>query len=110
MLSVDVVLVLLLALMPMLAMVWMLVVVWMLVMVWMLLVLVDWEAEWWSSTSGSQGPGLLLCWLMDRLIDIVWTKKNTRNVCFLNLSASLGILVTWTAGRAGQSEQRTKRL
>ena len=69
MLSVDVVLVLLLALMPMLAMVWML------VMVWMLLVLVDWEAEWWSSTSGSQGPGLLLCWLIDRLIDIVWTKK-----------------------------------
>ena len=75
MLSVDVVLVLLLALMPMLAMVWMLVVVWMLVMVWMLLVLVDWEAEWWSSTSGSQGPGLLLCWLIDRLIYIVWTKK-----------------------------------
>ena len=75
MLSVDVVLVLLLALMPMLAMVWMLVVVWMLVMVWMLLVLVDWEAEWWSSTSWSQGPGLLLCWLIDRLIDIVWTKK-----------------------------------
>ena len=77
----NVVLVLLLVLMSMLVMVWTLVVVWMLVvelmllMVWMLLVLVDWEAEWWSSTSGSQGPGLLLCWLIDRLIDIVWTKK-----------------------------------
>ena len=59
----DVVLLLLLVLMSML------------VMVWMLLVLVDWEAEWWSSTSGSQGPGLLLCWLIDRLIYIVWTKK-----------------------------------
>ena len=107
----DVVLVLLLlALMSMLVMVWMLVVELMLVMVWMLLVLVDWEAEWWSSTSGSQGPGLLLCWLIDRLIYIVWTNKNTKNVCFLNLSASLGILVTWTTGRAGQSEQRTKRL
>ena len=69
MLSVDVVLVLLLlALMSMWAMVWMLVaelmlvVELMLLMVWMLLVLLDWEAEWWSSTSESQGPGLLLCW------------------------------------------------
>ena len=76
MLSVDVVLVLLLlALMSMLAMVWMLVVELMLLMVWMLLVLLDSEVASWSSTSGSQGPGLLLCWLIDRLIDIVWTKK-----------------------------------
>ena len=81
MLDVVLVLLLLLVLMSMLVMVWMPVVVWMLVvelmlvMAWMLLVLVDWEAEWWSSTSGSQGPGLLLCWLIDRLIDIVWTKK-----------------------------------
>ena len=63
MLFVDVVLVLLLlALMSMLVVVWMLVVELMLLMVWMLLVLLDWEAEWWSSTSESQGPGLLLCW------------------------------------------------
>ena len=75
MLDVVLVLLLLLVLKSMLVMVWMLVVELMLVMVWMLLVLVDWEAEWWSSTSGSQGPGLLLCWLIDRLIDIVWTKK-----------------------------------
>ena len=72
----DVVLVLLLlVLMSMLVMELMVAVELMLVMVWMLLVLVDWEAEWWSSTSGSQGPGLLLCWLIDRLIYIVWTKK-----------------------------------
>ena len=63
MLSVDVVLVLLLlALMSMLAMVWMLVAELMLLMVWMPLVLLDWEAAWWSSTSASPGPGLLLCW------------------------------------------------
>ena len=75
MLDVVLVLLLLLVLMSMLVMVWMLVVELMLLMVWMLLVLVDWEAEWWSSTSGSQGPGLLLCWLIDRFIYIVWTKK-----------------------------------
>ena len=75
MLDVVLVLLLLLVLKSMLVMVWMLVVELMLLMVWMLLVLVDWEAEWWSSTSGSQGPGLLLCWLIDRLIYIVWTKK-----------------------------------
>ena len=75
MLDVVLLLLLLLVLMSMLVMVWMLVVELMLAMVWMLLVLVDWEAEWWSSTSGSQGPGLLLCWLIDRLIYIVWTKK-----------------------------------
>ena len=58
----DVLVLLLLALMSMLAMVWMLVVELMLLMVWMLLVLLDWEVGWWSSTSGSPGPGLLLCW------------------------------------------------
>ena len=76
MLSVDDVLVLLLlALLPMLAMVLMLVVELMLLMVWMLLVLLDWEVGWWSSTSGCPDPELLLCWLIDRLIYIVWTKK-----------------------------------